>query len=523
MNFERTTKMHSWFGRGRSLQVAVSGCCLLAFTLFGYDQGVFGGILQNADWLNQFGHPSDTKTGIIVASYNLGCLLGCFINFWIGNPLGRRKVIWLAASIIIFGAILQTTAFSVAHLVIGRIVTGMGTGLETSTVPMYQSELCEGHKRGRLVSAEVLFVGVGISLAYWFDFGMSFAGGPIAWRLPIAFQIVFAVVVIVLVFGLPESPRWLYNHDRAEEAVEVMCMIYDKPAEDPLIEHEISQIIDAIKIEESNGRFKWRNIFKKDPVQTGRRVLLAWGVQCMNQVGGINLVVYYITTVLVENVGLDPQLAQILGGCINMMFMFGSLVPSFFLDQMGRRKTMFWGCAGLGFSMMMISILLSFQGTSVEKQTAAASVAFFFTYMLIFGGTVNCVPWVYVPEILPLEARAKGTAVGISSNWLWNFTIVMITPIIINRLQWKAYLIFMVTNFAFIPIFYFFYPETSNKTLEDIDFLFINGGRDSGLPKLPFVSRTTDSSTDIEQGNTSEEGLKKAATQDLNTQHVEKI
>jgi hypothetical protein len=104
---------------------------------------------------------------------------------------------------------------------------------------------------------------------------------------------------------------------------------------------------------------------------------------------------------------------------------------------------------------MMISILLSFQGTSVAKPTASASVAFFFTYMLIFGGTVNCVPWVYVPEILPLEARAKGTAVGVSSNWLWNFTIVMITPILINRLQWKAYLIFMATNVSHNFLFFF--------------------------------------------------------------------
>ncbi|KUJ08312.1 general substrate transporter [Mollisia scopiformis] len=502
MGVQTAIQTRGWFGRGRSLQIAVSCCCLLAFTLFGYDQGVFSGILQNEDWLDQFGHPSDTHTGIIVASYNLGCLVGCFINFWIGNPLGRRKVIWLAASIIIIGAILQCSAYSVAHLVIGRIVTGMGTGLETSTVPMYQSELCQGHMRGRLVSAEVLFVGVGITIAYWFDFGMSFAGGPVAWRLPIAFQIVFAVIVIILVFGLPESPRWLYNHDRAEEALQVLCTIYDKPADDALIRHETGQIIEAIQLEERNGRFKWRNIFKRDGVQTGRRVLLAWGMQCMNQIGGINLVVYYIPSVLVENVGMTAQLAQILGGCINMMFMFGSLVPSFFLDQMGRRKTMFWGCAGLGLSMMMISILLSFQGTSVEKPTASASVAFFFTYMLIFGGTVNCVPWVYVPEILPLEARAKGTAVGVSSNWLWNFTIVMITPIIINRLQWKAYLIFMATNLAFIPIVYFFYPETSNKSLEDIDFLFLG--------------------SDIEKGTIGhEDRLRKPETHEPITEHLE--
>ena len=78
--------MHSWFGRGKSLQVAVSACCLLAFTLFGYDQGVFGGILQNKNWLDQFGHPGDTKTGIIVSSYNLGCLLGCFSKYYVSVP-----------------------------------------------------------------------------------------------------------------------------------------------------------------------------------------------------------------------------------------------------------------------------------------------------------------------------------------------------------------------------------------------------------------------------------------------------
>jgi hypothetical protein len=112
----------------------------------------------------------------------------------------------------------------------------------------------------------------------------------------------------------------------------------------------------------------------------------------------------------------------------------------------------------------------------VGEAFASASVAFFFVYMLIFGMTVNCVPWVYVPEILPLDARSRGTAIGISSNWIWNFAVVMITPVIINRLQWKAYLIFMATNLAFVPAFYFFFPETSNLRLEDIDQIFSQGG-----------------------------------------------
>jgi len=185
-------------------------------------------------------------------------------------------------------------------------------------------------------------------------------------------------------------------------------------------------VLEALEIEQADGGYRWSQLLKRDEVQTGRRVLLAYGMQFMNQMGGINLVVYYITSVLQINVGLSRNLSLLLGGVINMMFFFGSLYPTFYLDQTGRRKPMMWGSFGLGVSMMMISILLSFQseGGSLAKATSSASVAFFFVYMLVFGATVNCIPWVYVPEILPLHVRAKGTAVGISANWIWNFFVV---------------------------------------------------------------------------------------------------
>ena len=246
---------------------------------------------------------------------------------------------------------------------------------------MYQSELCEADKRGRLVASEPLFVGVGIVIAYWFDYGMSFVPGSIAWRLPIACQVVFAVVVIVLVFGLPESPRYLYKHGRHEEALAILCAVYDGEPTDSKIAKENKEVLEALKIEEEHGEYKWSQLLTRDKVQTGRRVLLAYGAQFMNQMGGINLVVYYITSVLQLNVGLTRNLSLLLGGVINMMFFFGSLYPTFTLDKTGRRKPMMWGSLGCGLSMMMISILLSFQpnGGDIAKKTASASVAFFFT------------------------------------------------------------------------------------------------------------------------------------------------
>ncbi|KAK5019198.1 hypothetical protein LTR16_000763 [Cryomyces antarcticus] len=261
---------------------------------------------------------------------------------------------------------------------VGRFVTGIGTGIETSTVPMYQSELSHAHQRGRLVCSEALFVGVGIVIAYWFDYGMNFVGGAIAWRLPVGFQIIFTFVVIFLVFGLPESPRYLYNQGRAKEGLQVLCDVYNKEPEHPEIVKEQQDILDAIEMEAHRGK-SWLELFKPDRVQTRKRILLAYGMQFMNQVGGINLVVYFVPTVLQENVGLTRNLSLLLGGVINCMFVIGSFVPALLVDRIGRRQPMMWGSLGLGISMMMIAVLLSFKGSANEHATSSASVAFFFT------------------------------------------------------------------------------------------------------------------------------------------------
>ncbi len=147
------------FKRGRPLQAGIYTACLSAFLFFGYDQGVFSGILENQYWLDQFNHPSPIITGITTASYCLGAFFGCVTNFFIGDILGRRKMIWMAMGLIIVGATLQCSAFELGHLIAGRVITGLGTGIDSSTVPMYQSELSKKEWRGRLVSWEIWFIG----------------------------------------------------------------------------------------------------------------------------------------------------------------------------------------------------------------------------------------------------------------------------------------------------------------------------------------------------------------------------
>lgn len=406
------------FGTGLKLKIAIVVSCQCAFVLFGYDQGVFSGIVTNSNWKETFGHPGSSLEGIIVSIYNLGAFSGTILAFAFAERLGRRWCMWIAMLWIIVGAALQCTSYTQAQLLVARYVTGIGTGIETSTVPIYQSELCDPDVRGRLVSSEPLFVGVGIVIAYFFDYGMSHVAGSTAWRVPIAAQTFFCFLVIFLVFGLPESPRWLYYHGREEEALEVLCDVWDATPEDPRVHKMHTEITEAIALERRTGEYKWRQLFHRDEVQTGRRVLLAYGMQFMNQMGGINMLMwvlsvllsliqltfesYFVPSALQENVGLSPNSAQLIGGGIQCMFIVGSIFPTFLLDKYGRRRPMMWGSLGTGWCMMMISILLSFKSKSgqyseeVGTKTSEAAVAFFFLYMIFFGATANCIPWVYV-------------------------------------------------------------------------------------------------------------------------------
>ena len=147
---------------------------------------------------------------------------------------------------------------------------------------------------GRLVSQEVLCIGVGIVAAYWIDFGMSYTQGSIAWRLPISLQLILAVSVIILLFGLPESPRWLCKRGREDEAIEVLCQVFDLSPNDEYIQIEMRSIRQAIEIEKSVGAQNLVALFKSDKLKTRRRVILAYLGLFMNQLSGINLVVYYM-------------------------------------------------------------------------------------------------------------------------------------------------------------------------------------------------------------------------------------
>lgn len=223
-----------------------------------------------------------TIQAITVGAYTLGCFFGAVATIWLGNMLGRKKTIFIGSAIMIVGAVLQTTSYGLAQLIVGRWITGFGNGMNTSTVPTWQSETSKPHRRGQMVMIEGSLIVFGVMLSYWLDLGFSFLEpSSVAWRFPIAFQIILALFILLFIPGLPESPRWLVLKGREEEALEVLAALSDLPPTDKKIEAEFQAVKD-VTAEMSKGGF--RDCFKRNKNRNLHRTILGYVNQMFQQV-----------------------------------------------------------------------------------------------------------------------------------------------------------------------------------------------------------------------------------------------
>lgn len=481
------TRTSTYGLKGRALRVAITITSVMGFSLFGYDQGLMSGLITGDQFNKEFpptknGWPNaKVNQGAVTACYELGCFFGALFALFRGDKLGRKPLVVSGSIIIILGTVISVTSFrphwQLGQFIVGRVITGVGNGFNTATIPVWQSELSRAENRGRLVNLEGSVVAIGTFVAYWIDFGLSYVDTSVQWRFPVAFQIFFAIIVFVGMSGLPESPRWLVAHGKKPEALEILASLHEADIESDEVYAEITVIQDAVN-RFARAQLGFKDIFSGGKSQHFQRMLIGSSTQFFQQFTGCNAAIYYSTILFEDTIGLSGKLPLVLGGVFATVYAL-STIPSFFLiDTLGRRKLFFIGAIGQG-----VSFIISFACLiNPTKQNAKGAAVGIFLFIVFFAFTILPLPWIYPPEINPLRTRTAASAISTCTNWLTNFGVVMFTPVFIGTSKWGCYLFFALMNFIFVPVIFFFYPETAGRSLEEIDVIFAKAHAEGRQP-----------------------------------------
>ena len=402
---------------------------------FGYNQGVFGGVLTLPTFLEHFPQLDTVNTtgaqrrfnsniqGTVTALYAVGGMFGAVSVVWIGDILGRRKTIFIAHTVQIIGALLMGTSFSFGQLIVSRLILGLGTGAALATVPVWQSECSVSKKRGAHVVSEGTFIGIGLSSALWIEFGLYFApaSSSVSWRFPFLFQIVIALIVLVFITLLPESPRWLIKKNRVEEARVILGLLED---DDPYSESVSKNISDIQTSLEITGHGKFKDLFTMGPTRNFHRVAIAAIIQMFLQMTGINAVAFYTTVIFEVILGYSAVNARILASSFQFAVIFSGIIATYLVDRVGRRKLMLFSATGNAISLAIVAATTSFPENHAAVRTGGAFVFIYgFTYTLGFLG----IPFLYGTEVAPLHLRAAMNGISVGTSWAFNFLVVMIT------------------------------------------------------------------------------------------------
>lgn len=327
------------------------------------------------------------------------------------------------------------------------------------------------------------------------DFGLSFVTSPklasVSWRFPIAFQIVFALIMLGGVAVLPESPRWLISHGYDEEGARVVAALTATSMDDPVAISEKNKIADALLAQKSAQAAKKSDILKGGKQQHFRRAMVGASTQLFQQLGGCNAVIYYSTILFEDQVGLEAQLSLILGGVLSIIYAIFALTSFLLVEKVGRRKLFLIGTFGQMVSMFIIFGCLTAAnkqmaaGNSAQSAQTAKGGAFgLYLFIAFFGATWLPLPWLYPAELNSMAVRTEANAISTMTNWLSNFLVVQVLPTMTASINSYTFLLFALANCIFLPFIYFFYPETSGRTLEEIDVLYAHSHLTNRRPTL---------------------------------------
>ena len=428
--------------------------------LFGYDIGVMTGALPFLFFfLNMH---SAFWEGCITSSLMFGAIFGGMMAGHLSDKIGRKRMLSLSALIFIIGSLLSAIAPNngYIYLTLVRVFLGLSVGAISATVPNYMSEMTPAKSRGRLSGINFTMIALGTLLSYVVDYFLQYLPASFAWRTMLGVAAVPALILFIGSLRLPGSPRFLINHNRIDEAREVISLVQPKDQ----IENEIKAIQNIKKAEDQTT-----NQTKLIKMFTGKYrylVIAGVGVAAFQQFMGVNAIFYYIPLIVAKATGHAASsnlMWPVIEGAILLLASFLFLAIA---DKFKRRTLLILGGTGMGLSFILPAVI----NTLFTHVNPLITIFFLCIYVGFYGFTWAPLTWVIVGEIFPLAIRGKASGTASSFNWVGAFLVGLLFPIMTASMsQETVFAIFGVICLMAVAFIIFKVPETKGRTLEEIE------------------------------------------------------
>ncbi|KAJ6141484.1 hypothetical protein N7470_009874 [Penicillium chermesinum] len=443
--------------------------------LYGYDTGTISGIQTMPFWLDEFGHPGSGRIALIVSILSVGTFVGSLSAGYLADITGRRWGIILSVMIPFnLGVALQTAATAQPMFIAGRFFAGLGVGLVSAQVPMYQSETLPKWIRGAIVGCYQLCITIGLFLA-----------AIVSWATQNRDDSATAFHLLSNLHGrsswppdsssCPRPPRFLIKKGNTAQAIKSLVFLRRLDAEDPELLAELDELKASWEYEQSLGSSSYIECFKGTH---GKRTLTGILVQSLQQLVGINFIIYYGTSYFAENVNGLPSsfILQVIVNSVNVAMTFPGLWA---IDRFGRRPVLLTGAIGMGVSQYIVAACGA--ATPITNfSSQCAQFAFICIYISFFASTFGPCAWVVTGEIPSLRLRAKTLSMTTAANWFFNWLLSYITPYLTGALNPTQSNVFWIWgSFCWIAavFVYFMIYETKGLSLEQVNELYENESR----------------------------------------------
>jgi len=416
--------------------------------LFGFDTAVIAGTTSA---LSELYHLSPAALGVTVSSALLGTIIGAMTAGYPGDKYGRRDSLRIMAVLYVISALGCAFAANWGMLVVFRVIGGLAIGGSSVLGPMYIAEIAPAKFRGRLVGFFQFNVVFGILLAYFSNYVVGlFNLGAAEWRWKLGVAAIPAAGFLLMLFGIPRSPRWLVKQRRVDEAREVLKLIGEEN-----YEQELKDIVESIDADHVSADERFFSRKYRLPI------FLAVTIGLFNQLAGINAILYYLNAIFADagfsKVSADLQAVAI--GFTNLVF---TMIAMMLIDKAGRKKLLLIGSVGTALCLAGVAaVFLSYEHKELLVWLLVGYIAF-------FAFSQGAVIWVYIGEVFPNRVRAKGQSLGSFSHWFMNGVISLVFPVMAAKSGGYPFVFFaamMVLQFVVVLLFY---PETKGLSLEEL-------------------------------------------------------